>query len=118
MTLWLVGDHRHVRKHPGKGSFVYTETVLLESRSLRSGNSHRTEILDRVKALALSPDGVHATTQDVAEYFEVGETVVNNLLDRHREELKSNGLRILRGSELREYQNLTTRLSPANANSY
>lgn len=97
---------------------MYVDSVLLESRSLRGELSHRVEILDKVKALALSPDGVHATTPEVAEYFEVDPTVVNNLLGRHREELESNGLRVLRGAELQEYQNLKLRLSPANANSY
>lgn len=97
---------------------MYTESVLLESRSMRSGMTHRVEVLDKVKALALSADGVHATTQDVADYFEVGESVVNNLLGRHREELETSGLRVLRGSDLREYHNLKMRLSEANANSY
>ncbi len=88
---------------------MYTESVLLESRSMRSGMSHRVEVLDKVKALALSADGVHATTQDVAQYFEVGEQVVYNLLSRHREELERSGLRVLRGAELRKY--LTLKLS-------
>lgn len=97
---------------------MYADSVLLESRSLRGELSDRVEILDKVKALALSADGIHATTPEVAEYFEVDPTVVNNLLDRHRAELESNGLRVLQGSELREYQNLEMRFSSANANSY
>nr|WP_206323082.1 hypothetical protein [Streptomyces sp. HNM0575] len=91
---------------------------MLESRTARSGVSHRVEVLDKVKALALSADGVHATTRDVAEYFEVGESVVNNLLGRHRQELRSNGLRVLKGAELREFVNLKTRFTSGNANSY
>ncbi|WP_244502584.1 hypothetical protein [Streptomyces oceani] len=74
---------------------MYNESVLLESRSMRTGLSDRDEVLDKVKALALAPDGVHATTPDVADYFEVTESTVNNLLDRHREELTDNGLRVL-----------------------
>lgn len=91
---------------------MYTETVLLESRSMRSGLNHRVDVLDKVKTLALSPDGVHATTRDVAAYFEVGATVVNNLLDRHRDELTESGLRVLRGSDLHQYQNLILRFTP------
>jgi hypothetical protein len=83
---------------------VYTETVLLESRSMRSGFHHRVDVLDKVKTLALSPDGVHATTRDVAAYFEVTEKAVYHLLDRHRDELESNGLHVLRGPELREFE--------------
>jgi len=97
---------------------MYSESVLLESRSARSGMGHRVEALDKVKALALSADGIHATTSDVAEYFEVGESVVNNLLGRHRKELEASGLRTLQGSELREFVNLNLRFTKANANSY
>ncbi|MDT0378889.1 hypothetical protein RM572_08900 [Streptomyces sp. DSM 42041] len=97
---------------------MYSESVLLESRSARSGMSHHVEVLDKVKTLALAPDGVHATTRDVAAYFEVSESTVNNLLDRHREELSSNGLRILQGSDLQEFVNLTMRFTKATANSY
>ncbi|MET8111541.1 restriction endonuclease [Streptomyces prasinus] len=82
------------------------ESVLLESRTLRSGVLERTDVLDRVKALSLLPDGLHVTTAMVAAYFEVAETVVNNLLSRHRHELQSNGMRVLRDSELRNFKKL------------
>ncbi|WP_369170679.1 hypothetical protein AB5J49_24080 [Streptomyces sp. R28] len=59
-----------------------------------------------MKALSLLPDGMHVTTAMVAVYFEVAETVINNLLSRHRQELESNGLRVLRGADLREFQEL------------
>lgn len=97
---------------------MYTESVLLESRSARSGMSSRVEALDKVKALALAPDGVHATTQDVADYFEVSEKAVYNLLSRHREELKLNGLKVLRGAELREYETFNLRVSSEAPGSY
>ncbi|MEV0689217.1 restriction endonuclease [Streptomyces sp. NPDC050388] len=82
------------------------ESVLLESPSLRSSVLDRTDVLDRVKALSLLPDGMHVTTAMVAVYFEVADTVVNNLLSRHRQELQSNGMRVLRGSELQNFKEL------------
>lgn len=82
------------------------QTALLESKTLRNSVLDRTDVLDRVKALSLLPDGVHVTTAMVAVYFEVADTVINNLLSRHREELESNGLRVLRGPELREFKEL------------
>jgi restriction system protein len=85
---------------------VINESALLESKSLRSSVLERTDVLDRVKALSLLPDGMHVTTAMVAAYFEVAETVINNLLSRHRQELESNGLRVLRGSDLHEFQEL------------
>lgn len=75
-------------------------------RPLREGVAARTEVLDKVKTLSLLPDGMHVTTAMVAAYFEVAETVINNLLSRHREELEANGLTVLRGAELQEFKEL------------
>lgn len=97
---------------------MYSESVLLESRSLRSGMTHHVEILDKVKALALAPDGVHATTRDVADYFEVSESTVHNLVSRHREELEGNDLRVLQGVDLRTFATLNVRVSIEDAESY
>lgn len=94
------------------------EKVLIESRSLRDSVREHTEALDRVKALRLLPDGLHVTTELVAEYFEVSRKAVENLLQRHREELTSNGLQLLRGDELRKYQALTLRGTSGAAGSY
>lgn len=85
---------------------MINEAVLLESKALRGSMLERTEALDRVKALSLLPDGMHVATAMVAVYFEVAETVINNLLSRHRQELESNGLRVLRGPELQEFKEL------------
>ncbi|MFC4495541.1 restriction endonuclease [Streptomyces ovatisporus] len=76
------------------------EGALLESQTLRASVAERTEALDKVKALALLPDGLHVTTRMVAHYFEVAEHVVNRLMQRHRDELTKSGMRTLRGSDL------------------
>ncbi|MFF0389632.1 hypothetical protein ACFYS8_13210 [Kitasatospora sp. NPDC004615] len=75
------------------------EAALLESRTLRSGLCERTEVLNEVKALVLLPDGLHATTRMVADYFGVSEPAIYSLLRRHREELESNGFTVLRPVE-------------------
>jgi len=93
--------------HEQTGQSVFNEAALLESKTLRDGALERTEVLDRVKALSLLPDGMHVTTAMVATYFEVAGTVINNLLSRHRAELESNGLRVLRGSDLQEFKELS-----------
>ncbi|MDQ0991907.1 restriction endonuclease [Streptomyces sp. V3I7] len=82
------------------------QTALLESKALRDSVLDRTDVLDRVKALSLLPDGMHVTTAMVAAYFEVAETVINNLLSRHRQELESNGLHVLRGPDLQQFKEL------------
>ncbi|MFV5991833.1 hypothetical protein ACNPQM_05115 [Streptomyces sp. NPDC056231] len=91
---------------------MINEVALVESQALRQSFTERTEALDRVKALSLLPDGMHVTTAMVAVYFEVAETVINNLLSRHREELESNGLRVIRGAELQKFKELTLSSCP------
>ncbi|MFF3124281.1 hypothetical protein ACFVRD_18420, partial [Streptomyces sp. NPDC057908] len=86
---------------------MINEVALVESQALRQSFTERTGALDRVKTLSLLPDGMHVTTAMVAAYFEVAETVINNLLSRHREELESNGLRVIRGAELQKFKELT-----------
>jgi uncharacterized coiled-coil protein SlyX/molybdopterin converting factor small subunit len=81
-----------------------TEIALLESRAMRVEHAGRVEALDKVKALALLPDSIHVSTEGVARYFEVSTEVVRQVTSRHREELTENGMQVLRGSDLREYQ--------------
>jgi restriction system protein len=80
------------------------EGALLESQTLRASVAERTEVLDKVKLLSLLPDGLHVTTRMVANYFEVADHVVSKVMQRHREELTENGMRTLRGSELRSFE--------------
>jgi len=60
------------------------QTALLESQTLRSSVLDRTDVLDRVKALSLLPDGMHVTTAMVAAYFEVTVEAVRALVHDHR----------------------------------
>lgn len=83
------------------------ELALTESPTLRAEFAGRVEVLDRVKALSLLPDGVHATTDLVASYYEVDIEAVKSTIRRHRAELESNGLKTLRGGELREFKRST-----------
>ena len=80
-----------------------TEIALTESRSLRDQYVDRTDVLDKVKALALLPDDMHATTEMVASYYEVPVKTVESLAFDNLAELQANGRHVLRGSDLREF---------------
>lgn len=82
---------------------VPNELALTESRTMRAATVDRTDVLDKVKALALLPDGVHATTELVATYYEVDVEAINSLVKRNRAELEENGLRKLEGADLRQF---------------
>ncbi|MFD5110869.1 restriction endonuclease [Streptomyces sp. NPDC058391] len=86
---------------------MINEAILLESRTLREGVAERTDVLDRVKALSLLPDGMHVTTAMVAVYFQVGIEAVKSLVKDHREELDSHGYRVLTGPALRSFKDLS-----------
>jgi hypothetical protein len=80
------------------------EIALLESRALRDSVLERTHVLDKVKVLAMLPDGLHVTTEMIAAYFEVDAEVIKKLSQRHREELTSNGMRVLRAADLATFK--------------
>ncbi|MGW6899813.1 restriction endonuclease [Streptomyces sp. NPDC054919] len=86
---------------------VINEVALLESQALRQGLAERTEVLDRVKTLSLLPDGIHVTTAMVATYFGVGIKAIRSLIFDHREELAANGYRVLTGTELSSFKELS-----------
>ncbi|MDN3023691.1 restriction endonuclease [Streptomyces sp. S.PB5] len=90
---------------------MINDSALLESQSLRNSVLERTDVLDRVKALSLLPDGMHVTTAMVAAYFGVSAEVVRQLTKRHREELEVNGMVVLRGADLRNFESDNMSLS-------
>ncbi|EHN71716.1 hypothetical protein SMCF_8886 [Streptomyces coelicoflavus ZG0656] len=83
---------------------MISDTALLESPALRSSVLDRTDVLDRVKVLSLLPDAMHVTTAMVATYFQVTAEAVRQLTKRHREELQANGMTVLRGADLRQFE--------------
>jgi HJR/Mrr/RecB family endonuclease len=90
--------------HEQTGQNVINEAALLESKTLRDSALERTDVLDRVKALSLLPDGMHVTTAMVAAYFGVTTEAIRQLKARHHEELVSNGMVTLQGPELAKFK--------------
>ncbi|MFI1419852.1 restriction endonuclease [Streptomyces sp. NPDC020731] len=88
------------------------ESVLLESQTLRSSVLDRTDVLDKVKALSLLPDGMHVTTAMVAAYFDVTTEAIRQLKARHRGELSCNGMMTLQGPELAQFKRDVLSLYP------
>ena len=76
------------------------ENEILESLKTREELIGRTEVLDMVKELILLPNTEFATTQQVANYFEVGIEAIQSLIKDNRKELKSNGFGIRKKAEI------------------
>ncbi|MFE9886821.1 hypothetical protein [Streptomyces scopuliridis] len=79
------------------------DLVLTESRTMRAQTADRVDVLDKVKALSLLPDGIHATTEIVASFYGVGIEAIKSLVKDHRAELTENDYRVLRGADFREF---------------
>jgi hypothetical protein len=68
-------------------------------RAERDRFGNRTDVLDKVKALRLLPDGHHLTTELVANYYETGVEAIKSLVKDNRAELNANGYRVLTRAE-------------------
>lgn len=77
------------------------ETALIESAALREQYTD-TSVLDRVKVVPTLPDNLHLTTEMVATFYDVDKEVVNKVIQRNKDELSRNGLRVLKGAELKQ----------------
>lgn len=101
---------------------IVSESVFVESKSARDNQLARVShdraayILNKVKALyfALWQGTGIATTDIVAEFYEVPEVNIRKAIERHRDELESDGLKVLRGKALKEVSDLVslTRSTP------
>lgn len=89
-----------------EGVSILTAIVNLVSgtRDVRDSYVVKIEILEKVKQLALLPDGEHMTLRQVADYYEIEVEVVRKTIQRHREELQSDGMMKLQGRQLDEFK--------------
>jgi hypothetical protein len=93
--------------------------VLLESKTARDGQltqvSHEaaSDVLSKAKALvfALWQGTGAATTAQMAEYYEVPVDAVESVLRRNRDELKSDGVNTLKGSDLKAFRYVSVNLT-------
>lgn len=86
---------------------------LVENVELRNRYITRTDVLEKVKALSLLPDDVNATVDMVANYYEVGKEAIKTIVKENKEELETDGLKILSRDELRSLKDLS--LIPKNS---
>lgn len=84
------------------------EKEILESKEIREKLSERIEVLDKVKELLLLQIGQYATTELVAQYYEVTVETVKWQLNHNRDEFLSDGYKVWKRKEL---QNLDRELN-------
>ena len=75
------------------------DLTLASARSDRDALADRTDVIDKVGVLRCLPDDMHVTTPMVAEFYGVDVDAVRQLVTRNREELDSDGYRVLSRSD-------------------
>ena len=70
------------------------ELDLIENQDIREKMIGNVSVLEKVKDLLLLGDSEFATTQQVADYYEVDISVIQKLVSRNKQELESNGLKL------------------------
>ena len=76
------------------------ENELLTNVKRREENINRVEVLDAVKTLLSLPNTELYTTEMVANYYEVGIEAIQSLIKDNKEELKINGFKLMKRSEI------------------
>lgn len=87
-------------------SIAPNELVLVESRTARQQYGSRIDVLDKVRAIPFLPDNLHVTTEGVAAFFDADTKTIEKLVERNREELETNGFRILEGQQLTDMKSV------------
>jgi phage antirepressor YoqD-like protein len=77
------------------------------ARAQRDRLADRTDVLDKVGVLRCLPDDMNATTEMVAEFYEVGRETILTVVKRNRDELDDDGFRVIGRSEVTSILNLT-----------
>lgn len=76
------------------------ENELLTNAKRREENMNRIEVLDKVGTLLSLPNTELYTTEMVANYYKVGIEAIQSLIKDNKEELKTNGFKLMKRSEI------------------
>lgn len=77
------------------------------ARHKRDELGSHVDILRKVKAFCRLPEDTYIPTELVARFYGVGLEAIKSLVKDNRDELESNGLRVIAGEELRSLKNLS-----------
>ena len=104
---------------------ILSESVLVESKSAREyhlarvSSERASEILNKLKTLyfTLWSGAGASTTGQLAGFYEVNTDAVESALRRHRDELESDGLKTLKGRQLKAFKDASASLTEASKTS-
>lgn len=76
------------------------DLTVASARVDRDRLAHRTDVIDKVGALRVLPDGLNVMTSAVAEFFEVPVETIRSTVNRNREEFDGDGYRVIERAEV------------------
>lgn len=82
------------------------ENQLLENKQMREEVVGRIEVLEQVGELLLLPNTEFATTEMVAKYYAEDIETIKKIVERHNDEIISDGYKVLTANELRDIKSL------------
>lgn len=82
--------------------------ALTESKSLRDENISKVEVLEKVKAIEYMTDDMIVSVEQAVNYYEVDKRTIERQISQNYEELKTDGLKILKGEELKNFKATVT----------
>ena len=88
------------------------EAILTESKTMREEyiKDEYFDILDKIKAIPYMTKDMIVSVEQVATYYEVTKKAIDTVISRHRDELETDGIQVLKGAELKEFKNKLTDL--------
>ncbi len=96
---------------------IITNSVLIESKTARETQlaqiheERATEVLNKIKSLyfALWQGKGIATTEEMADFYEVEAATIRQVRNRHQEEFVSDGVQTIRGKALKDVRDIMSR---------
>ncbi|MBJ8080090.1 hypothetical protein JDS82_02495 [Bacillus cereus group sp. N14] len=83
-------------------TIIKNEETFIIDANVRESHMNRVEVLEKVKGLLLLPNLEMATTQQVADFYDVPTQAVYSLVHDNREEVASDGYITVKGKDIRE----------------
>jgi hypothetical protein len=76
------------------------ELEILQNKETREQMINKVEVLEKVKGLLLLGDSDFATTEQVANYYEVGIEAIQSIIKDNRDELESDGFKKFKKNDI------------------
>lgn len=88
---------------------IKNEGTFIIDANTRESYMNRVDVLEKVKDLLLLPNLEMATTQQVADFYEVGVEAINTIIKQNRNELEGDGLSLMKRGNIGQFLNVHDR---------